>query len=126
VENRVGGDRRGCGSRDPDRPSLDVGDLTIILLAIESIFVTTPFVPADSIVPDSVSGPGFRGEPLDAVHNERDHAAWMASIDHIVAAPGSESWAGSWPVPMISPGPRRFGPPCAGVYGLIRFRLFNT
>ena len=62
--------------------------------------MTTPFVPADFHVPESFIGPGFRLEPLGPVHNERDHLAWMSSIDHIVATPGLESWRGKWPVPM--------------------------
>jgi hypothetical protein len=33
-------------------------------------------------------------ERLCAVHNERDHAAWMSSIEHIHATPGFQ--AGSW------------------------------
>jgi hypothetical protein len=36
--------------------------------------------------------------PLGPEHNERDHAAWSSSIDHIRATPG---FAGrSWPHPM--------------------------
>ncbi len=62
--------------------------------------MTTPLVPVDFVVPESFVGPGFCLEPLAAVHNDRDHAAWMSSIDHIAATPGSESWLGSWPVPM--------------------------
>lgn len=62
--------------------------------------MTTPLVPIDFVVPESFAGPGFRLEPLGAAHNERDHEAWMSSIEHIVATPGSETWRGSWPVPM--------------------------
>ncbi len=58
------------------------------------------FVPGDFDVPRRFSGPGFRLEPLGAEHNERDHEAWMSSVDHIRATPGSEVWAGEWPVPM--------------------------
>lgn len=57
------------------------------------------FVPTDFEVPRSFEGPGFRLEPLDPVHNERDHAAWMSSIDHINATPGFDSW-NDWPQPM--------------------------
>ncbi|MCU1362030.1 MAG: hypothetical protein JWN99_3319 [Ilumatobacteraceae bacterium] len=34
--------------------------------------------------------PRFRLEPLGPEHNERDHVAWMSSIDHIHATPGFE------------------------------------
>ena len=57
-----------------------------------------PFVPADFDVPVTFDGPGFRLEPLGAVHNERDHQAWMSSIDHIWTTPGMEGW--DWPAPM--------------------------
>jgi RimJ/RimL family protein N-acetyltransferase len=57
-----------------------------------------PFVPADFEPPLSFEGPGFRLEPLGPEHNERDHDAWMSSIDHIRATPGFPD--GSWPSPM--------------------------
>jgi hypothetical protein len=41
--------------------------------------------------------------PLQPAHNERDHAAWMSSIEHIHATPGFApgDWAGDgWPMPM--------------------------
>lgn len=39
--------------------------------------------------------------PLGPEHNERDHAAWMSSIDHIRATPGfGADRADSWPVAM--------------------------
>ncbi|MEN8238839.1 MAG: N-acetyltransferase [Actinomycetota bacterium] len=56
------------------------------------------FVPVEFEVPSSFIGPGFRLEPLGPVHNERDHEAWMTSIDHIRATPGMEGR--SWPAPM--------------------------
>ncbi len=56
------------------------------------------FVPAAFSVPNAFEGPGFRLEPLVPVHNERDHAAWMSSIDHIRSTPGFES--SDWPSPM--------------------------
>ena len=37
-------------------------------------------------------------EPLGPQHNERDHAAWMSSIEHIRSTPGFPS--GDWPSPM--------------------------
>jgi hypothetical protein len=53
------------------------------------------------LVPDGFAAPRelvterFRLEPLGPQHNERDHAAWTNSIDHIRSTPG---FAGrSWP-----------------------------
>jgi hypothetical protein len=57
-----------------------------------------PFVPSDFDVPTAFAEPGFHLEPLGPEHNERDHEAWMSSIDHIKATPGFENW--SWPEPM--------------------------
>ena len=57
------------------------------------------FVPADFEPPIALDGPGFRLEPLGAAHNERDHIAWMASIDHIHSTPGFED-PDEWPKPM--------------------------
>jgi hypothetical protein len=57
-----------------------------------------PFVPEDFEVPSGLDGPGFRLEPLGPVHNERDHEAWMSSIDHIRSTPGFPD--GRWPRPM--------------------------
>ena len=56
------------------------------------------FVPSSFEVPRDFTGPGFCLEPLGPEHNERDHAAWMSSIDHIRATPGFENW--DWPQPM--------------------------
>lgn len=56
------------------------------------------FVPDDFDVPVTFEGgPGFHLEPLGPEHNERDHEAWMSSMDHIHATPGE--W-GEWPRPM--------------------------
>ena len=55
------------------------------------------FVSDDFVVPTDFEGPGFRLEPLGPVHNERDHRAWMSSIEHIRATPGMD---GGWPSPM--------------------------
>lgn len=57
------------------------------------------FVPDDFEVPTSLDGPGFRLEPLGPEHNERDHEAWMSSIDHIHATPGFPM-ADGWPRAM--------------------------
>ncbi len=57
-----------------------------------------PFVPADFAVPTTWKGPGFHLEVLAPMHNERDHEAWMSSIDHIRSTPGMGDW--DWPTPM--------------------------
>lgn len=59
---------------------------------------SSPFVPYSFLVPLTYEGPGFHLEPLAPVHNERDHEAWMGSIDHIRSTPGMD-WS-SWPTPM--------------------------
>jgi hypothetical protein len=56
------------------------------------------FVPDSFEPPRSLDGPGFRLEPLGPQHNERDHEAWMSSIEHIRATPGFPD--GNWPEPM--------------------------
>ena len=57
-----------------------------------------PLVPAGFAVPTRfVTGP-FVLEALGPEHNERDHAAWSSSIEHIRA---TEGFAGRrWPHPM--------------------------
>jgi hypothetical protein len=60
--------------------------------------MTEPFVPEYFDVPGGLDGTGFRLEPLGPGHNERDHEAWMSSIDHIRSTPGFPD--GSWPRPM--------------------------
>jgi hypothetical protein len=57
-----------------------------------------PFVPESFEVPPRYEAGGFRLEPLGPEHNERDHEAWMSSIEHIHGTPGMESW--EWPQPM--------------------------
>jgi len=61
------------------------------------------------IAPDDVPPPPvtehLRLEPLQPRHNERDHAAWMSSIDHINATPGfgDGAWGlDPWPFPMTA------------------------
>ena len=56
-----------------------------------------PIVPADFDVPHELRGDGFWLEPLGPRHNERDHAAWMGSIEHIRSLPGFD---GDWPQAM--------------------------
>ena len=60
--------------------------------------MTDLLVPDDFDVPEGLDGPGFRLEPLGVTHNERDHQAWMSSIDHIRSTPGYGDWP--WPYPM--------------------------
>jgi uncharacterized protein len=58
------------------------------------------FVPIGFEPPRGLATDRFRLEPLGPEHNERDHAAWMSSIEHIHASP---DWAGRgdpWPSPM--------------------------
>jgi hypothetical protein len=56
------------------------------------------FVPDDFTVPTTFTGTGFCLEPLGPEHNERDHQAWMSSVDHIKSTPGFQGR--SWPAPM--------------------------
>lgn len=56
------------------------------------------FVADNFVVPLSFEGPGFRMEPLGTQHNERDHDAWMSSIDHIWGTPDFPD--GTWPTAM--------------------------
>lgn len=62
--------------------------------------MTEPFVPSDFPVPRSLETTGLRFEPLGPEHNERDHTAWMSSIDHIQATPGFQSPERDWPAEM--------------------------
>ena len=53
--------------------------------------------------PPPLSDNQFRLEPLGPIHNERDHVAWMTSIDHIHGTPGfaAGDWKGDkWPYEM--------------------------
>ena len=53
--------------------------------------------------PVALSTTWFRLEMLAPVHNERDHEAWMSSVEHIHATPGfaQPDWGGDdWPVSM--------------------------
>ena len=56
------------------------------------------FVPDDFEVPLEHHAASFVLRPLAIAHNERDHDAWMSSIDHIRATPGFPD--GNWPRPM--------------------------
>ncbi|HEX6945961.1 MAG TPA: N-acetyltransferase [Acidimicrobiia bacterium] len=57
--------------------------------------VADPFVPDDFNPPRELVTPQFRLEPLGPEHNERDHTAWMSSIEHIRSTPGFPD--GDWP-----------------------------
>ena len=56
------------------------------------------FVPATFDPPTRLVHDAFVLEPLDPRHNERDHAAWSESIDHIRSTPGFPD--GRWPREM--------------------------
>jgi hypothetical protein len=45
-------------------------------------------VPEDFVVPAALTTSALRLVPLRPEHNDADHAAWSASIDHIRATPG--------------------------------------
>ena len=54
-----------------------------------------PFVPADFEPPTTLVTDQFRLEPLGPQHNEKDHAAWSSSVEHIRSTPGYPD--GGWP-----------------------------
>jgi hypothetical protein len=56
------------------------------------------FVPTDFDPPTEFTAGPFRLEPLGPEHNERDHAAWSSSIEHIRSSPGFPD--GNWPHEM--------------------------
>ncbi len=58
------------------------------------MFVPDGFQPSRGLETDD-----FRLEPLGPQHNERDHAAWTSSIEHILDSPGYGPNA-TWPHPM--------------------------
>lgn len=59
---------------------------------------TPPFVPADFDPPQGLTADPFVLTPLGPEHNERDHAAWASSMEHIHATPGWET--SKWPHEM--------------------------
>ncbi|HEY5890719.1 MAG TPA: nuclear transport factor 2 family protein [Acidimicrobiia bacterium] len=60
-----------------------------------------PFVPTDFDAPLAFAWSDFHLEPLGPQHNERDHEAWMSSIDHIRSTPGfTPAEEPNWPVAM--------------------------
>ncbi len=58
---------------------------------------SSQFVPGDFDPPTALVGEQFHLEPLGPQHNEADHAAWMASIEHIRSTPGFTD--STWPPP---------------------------
>jgi RimJ/RimL family protein N-acetyltransferase len=60
------------------------------------------FVPAAFVPPAGMATDVLVLEPLGPEHNERDHAAWMSSIEHIHATPGFDdpTHPNPWPEPM--------------------------
>jgi hypothetical protein len=61
--------------------------------------VTESILPKGFPVPHSFGGTGYHLEPLGPIHNDRDHAAWMGSIEHIRSTVGFPM-ADGWPYPM--------------------------
>src|ERR1044072_8092705 len=66
--------------------------------AKEEVSSSAVLVPPDFDPPGALTVGGFRLEPLDPEHNERDYAAWTSSIEHIRKSPGFAE--GSWPHEM--------------------------
>ncbi len=62
--------------------------------------MSTPFVPDEFAVPPGLNTDHFRLEPLGPQHNERDHDAWMSSIEHIRTTPGFPRGKSDWPSAM--------------------------
>ncbi len=52
------------------------------------MFVRDDFLPPPAPTITSASNEALRLEPLGPEHNERDHQAWMSSIEHIRSSPG--------------------------------------
>jgi hypothetical protein len=57
--------------------------------------VEKPFVPAEFVVPATLTTEEFELEPLGPQHNEPDYEAWSSSVGHIHETPGWET--SSWP-----------------------------
>jgi len=57
------------------------------------------FVPDGFEPPLGLDAVEFRLEPLGPEHNERDHAAWSSSVEHIRRSPGYGPDS-PWPRPM--------------------------
>src|SRR6266508_6310128 len=52
------------------------------------VMPSTEFVPAGFVPPAGLRAPLFVLTPLGPEHNERDHAAWSSSMEHIRSTPG--------------------------------------
>jgi uncharacterized protein len=85
-----------CELAPPERPGRP-HELTVITRR-------SGFVPPGFNPPAGFATEDFRLEPLGGEHNERDHAAWMSSIEHIRATDGWNGVDDPWPAPMS---PRR-------------------
>jgi hypothetical protein len=59
---------------------------------------TEPFVPAEFVVPRSVTAGRLHLVVLGPEHNAQDYAAWTSSMEHIRRTPGFEN--SRWPRPM--------------------------
>ncbi len=62
--------------------------------------MSAPFVPQTFDPPAGLTIDDLILEPLGPQHNERDHRAWMSSIDHIHTTAGFQGTSDPWPVPM--------------------------
>jgi hypothetical protein len=65
--------------------------------------MSTDFVPEGFTPPDGLIAEASVLEPLGPEHNEADHAAWMSSIEHIHASPGSPTTSTTTPIPGRDP-----------------------
>ena len=88
---------RACPPYPPPRPSLGHPSARpsptrqssrLIPFRASILPMAHPFAPSDFVVPIAFEGNGFRLEPFGSQRNERGHAAWMASIEHIHFTPG--------------------------------------
>jgi len=83
------------------QPALQAAPERVTPLLLEHLrehALPAPFVPPDFVAPRALVCDDFRLEPLGPEHNERDHQAWMTSVDHIRSTPGFPD--GNWPSPM--------------------------
>ena len=85
-------------SRTEDRGRAPCTRLLRMTEAPDPPMPTDRFVPEGFEPPTLLAGDSFRLEPLGPHHNERDHAAWMSSVEFIRALPGFEN--SDWPSPM--------------------------
>jgi cytoplasmic iron level regulating protein YaaA (DUF328/UPF0246 family) len=81
-----------CELEPPKRPGQPF-ELTVVRRV-------SGFVPVGFTPPTRLATKDFRLEPLGPEHNERDHVAWMSSIEHIHATPGFVDRDDPWPFAM--------------------------